>query len=59
MHLISCTNTHRDVTDLVNHGDGYKIKDYHGLVITKKCKRKFGLINEEPWRLLVVCLKIR
>ena len=20
MHLISCTNTHRDVTDLVNHG---------------------------------------
>ena len=20
MHLVSCTNTHRDVTDLVNHG---------------------------------------
>ena len=20
MHLISCTNTHRDITDLVNHG---------------------------------------
>ena len=20
MHFISCTNTHRDVTDLVNHG---------------------------------------
>ena len=20
MHLISCTNTHRDVTDLINHG---------------------------------------
>ena len=20
MHLVSCTNTHRDVTDLTNHG---------------------------------------
>ena len=20
MHLVSCTNTHRDITDLVNHG---------------------------------------
>ena len=58
MHLISCTNTQHDVTDLVNHGDSYKIEDCHSLVITKKCKRKLGLINEEPWRLLVVCLKM-
>ena len=30
MHPVSCTNTHHDVTDLVNHGLVNKAKTWNG-----------------------------
>ena len=49
MHLISCTNTHYDVTDLVNHG---MVKNTKTLI---SCERNIIFLRNE--KILNLCFR--